>query len=75
MAALDIRGLRPGTVWTDANYWMADPPQLVACAGRGIRIQRGIGMLIHQGALSFQLFTGVVVDSDTIRGVLDIGGW
>lgn len=75
VAALDVRGLRPGSVWTDANYWMADPPQLVACAARGVRIQRGIGMLIHQGAGSFQLFTGVAVDSDTIRGVLDIGGW
>jgi shikimate 5-dehydrogenase len=32
-------------------------------------------MLIHQGALSFQLFTGIATDGDTIRGVLDIGGW
>ncbi|MES2638915.1 MAG: shikimate dehydrogenase [Myxococcota bacterium] len=75
VAALDIRGLPRGAVWTDANYWMADPPQLVACAARGVRIQRGIGMLMHQGALSFALFTEVAVDIDTIRGVLDIGGW
>jgi shikimate dehydrogenase len=80
VAALDVRGLRRGAgadrvVWTDANYWMADPPQLVACAGLGVRIQRGIGMLMHQGALSFALFTAVPVDTDTIRGVLDIGGW
>jgi shikimate dehydrogenase len=75
VAALDIRGLARGAVWTDANYWMSDPPQLVACARLGVRIQRGIGMLIHQGALSFELFTGVRVDGDAIRGVLDIGGW
>jgi shikimate dehydrogenase len=75
VAALDVGGLAKGAVWTDANYWMADPPALVACAGRGVRIQRGIGMLMHQGALSFELFTGVSVDADTIRGVLDIGGW
>lgn len=75
VAALAITGLRRGSAWTDANYWMADPPQLAACARRGVRIQRGIGMLIHQGALSFQLFTGVGVDADAIRGVLDIGGW
>lgn len=73
--ALDIRNVQTGGVWTDANYWMADPPQLAACAVRGVRIQRGIGMLMHQGALSFGLFTGVAVDADTIRGVLDIGGW
>lgn len=75
VAALDPSGLAPGTAWTDANYWMADPPQLAACAALGFRIQRGIGMLMHQGALSFELFTGVSVDCDTIRGVLDIGGW
>lgn len=75
VAALDVRALRPGSVWTDANYWMSDPPQLAACVRRGVRIQRGIGMLIHQGALSFELFAGVPVDGDAIRGVLDIGGW
>ncbi|MFN7147614.1 MAG: shikimate dehydrogenase [Myxococcota bacterium] len=75
VSALDVRGLRRGAVWTDANYWMADPPQLTACVASGVRIQRGIGMLMHQGALSFALFTGVSVDTDTIRGVLDIGGW
>lgn len=75
VAALDVAGLRRGAAWTDANYWMADPPQLAACAARGVRIQRGIGMLMHQGALSFAHFAGVPVDVDTIRGVLDIGGW
>lgn len=75
VAALDVRALRPGSVWTDANYWMTEPPQLVRCAGRGVRIQRGIGMLVHQGAESFRLFTGVAVDPDTVRGVLDLGGW
>lgn len=75
VSTLDVDRLHPGTVWTDVNYWMSDPPRLVACAARGVRIQRGIGMLIHQGALSFRLFTGVEVDGDTIRGVLDIGGW
>lgn len=75
VAALPIDALRPGAVWTDANYWMADPPQLAACAARGVRIQPGIGMLLSQGALSFELFTGLFVDPDTVRGVLDVGGW
>jgi shikimate dehydrogenase len=75
VATLDVRALARGAVWTDANYWMSEPPQLVACAAHGVRIQRGIGMLMHQGALSFGLFTAKTVDADTIRGVLDIGGW
>jgi shikimate dehydrogenase len=75
VAGLRIDGLAPNAVWTDANYWMADPPLLTACARRGVRIQRGIGMLLHQGALSFELFTGNKVGSEAVRGVLDIGGW
>lgn len=73
--AFPVAHLAPGAVWTDANYWMADPPLFAACAARGVRIQRGIGMLMHQGARSFELFTGHPVAADTIRGVLDIGGW
>jgi shikimate dehydrogenase len=64
-----------GAVWTDANYWLPEPPLLAACAARGVRIQRGIGMLMHQGARSFEFFSGRPVAADTIRGVLDIGGW
>lgn len=75
VAALSVAALQPGSVWTDANYWMADPPQLAACALRGVRIQPGIGMLLSQGALSFELFTGLSVHPDTVRGVLDVGGW
>lgn len=75
IGALDVRVIAPASAWTDVNYWLSDPPRLAACAAHGIRVQRGIGMLIHQGALSFGLFTGVAVDGDTIRGVLDIGGW
>ncbi len=75
VAALDVALLPARAVWTDANYWQADPPQLAACARRGVRIQRGIGMLMHQGALSYALFTGISVDSHAIRGVLDVGGW
>lgn len=75
VAALGIARLPRTSTWTDTNYWMADPPQLAACAARGIRIQRGIGMLVHQGALSFERFTGVAVSPDAVRGVLDLGGW
>ncbi len=72
---LPVEELPEGAAWTDANYWMADPPRLAACARRGLRLQRGIGMLMHQGARAFTLFTGHVVGPDAIRGVLDVGGW
>jgi shikimate dehydrogenase len=75
VAALSLAALPRTATWTDTNYWMADPPQLTTCAARGIRIQRGIGMLVHQGARSFERFTGVAVNPDAVRGVLDLGGW
>ncbi len=70
VAALDIRPLPPHAIWCDINYWMDAPPQLAACAARGLRCSDGLGMLIHQGALSFELFTGHPVDPGRIRSFL-----
>ncbi len=71
----DVGVLHRGRVWTDTNYYLADPPLLAACVRRGLRVQQGIGMLMQQGAATFELFTGVPVDVGAVRGVLDIGGW
>jgi shikimate dehydrogenase len=75
IAKLPVACLKPGAIWTDANYYIVDPPNFAACARGGIRLQRGIGMLMHQGALSFELFTGVPVGIAQVRGVLDVGSW
>lgn len=66
-----VHALPPDAVWVDTNYWMADPPALDACARRGLRTSTGIGMLIHQGALSFELFTGYPVDAEALRPALE----
>lgn len=75
VASLPLFSLPPSAIWTDANYYLSDPPQLAACAARRLRVQRGIGMLMHQGARAFHLFTGMEVGVEAIRGVLNIGGW
>lgn len=72
---LPLDRIPPRGVWTDANYYQSEPPRFAACVGRSVRIQRGIGMLMHQGARAFACFTGVEVEVELIRGVLDIGGW
>lgn len=70
VAALSLDALPPTAIWCDINYWMAEPPQVAAAAARGLRVSTGLGMLIHQGALSFELFTGYPVAPARIRAFL-----
>jgi shikimate 5-dehydrogenase len=74
-AAEAVAGLNPsllcgGSSWVDINYWMADPPGREACLKAGVRFHDGLGMLAHQGALAFELFTGYPVTGLEIRAVL-----
>ncbi len=61
--ALPAHEIRPETIWVDINYWMADPPHLHALQRAGRRTQDGLPMLLHQGALAFELFTGLPVEA------------
>ncbi len=68
--AFDVSRLGADAVWVDINYWMQDPPCKAACAAHGIAFVDGMGMLVHQGALSFELFTGHPIDPAELRGIL-----
>jgi shikimate dehydrogenase len=57
-------------IWVDINYWMKNPPCLQACVNRGLRTSNGLGMLVHQGALSFELFTGQPIDPSELKGII-----
>jgi shikimate dehydrogenase len=70
IAVLDPAVLRPDASWVDINYWMNDPPGVQACANAGIRFHSGLGMLAHQGALAFELFTGYPATGAEIRSFL-----
>ena len=63
--------LSPTASWVDINYWMANPPGQHACREAGIRFHDGLGMLAHQGALAFELFTGHPVTGAEIRRFLE----
>lgn len=67
---LPVDGLPADAIWCDINYWMREPPQLAACAARGLRTSTGLGMLLHQGALSFELFTGTPIEARDLREIL-----
>lgn len=68
--ALSVATLPEDAVWCDINYWNPDPPRLAACLARGLRVQRGLPMLVHQAVLSFALFTGVSVEADDVSARL-----
>ncbi len=70
VSAFDVAALPDSAIWVDSNYWMEEPPALEACRSRGLRTSNGLGMLIHQGALSFELFTGHPIDAGELRAIL-----
>jgi len=51
--------LNPGQLVVDTVYHPMETPFLAAARARGIRAANGLGMLVHQAALAFELWTGV----------------
>lgn len=56
--ALPAAWLNPGALCYDLNYGPAADPLRRRCAASGIRYADGLGMLVGQAALSFELWTG-----------------
>jgi shikimate dehydrogenase len=50
--------LTPGQFVLDTVYHPAETPLLAAARARGVPCTNGIGMLVHQAALAFELWTG-----------------
>lgn len=56
--AVDFGGVRPGMVACDVIFNPVDTPFLRACAERGAHTVDGLGMLVNQGAINYELWTG-----------------
>jgi shikimate dehydrogenase len=50
--------LHPGQLVYDTVYHPAETPLLAAARARGVSAANGLGMLVHQAALAFELWTG-----------------
>jgi shikimate dehydrogenase len=57
---LDLAHLHPGQVVADLVYHPLRTPLLVAAEAAGAVPVDGLGMLVHQAALAFELWTGIV---------------
>lgn len=69
--ALPLDALRPGALVTDLVYAPRDTALLVAARTHGARTLDGTAMLLHQGALAFELWTGLRAPLDVMRAALD----
>ena len=65
-APFDAAKLRAGQFVYDTVY-PVETPLLREARARGLRAAGGLGMLVHQGALSFSLWTGVTPPLDVMR--------
>lgn len=63
----DVAVLSDGAVVADTVYHPAETPLLAAARARGLQCIGGLGMLVHQAALSFQAFTGVDAPLEVMR--------
>jgi shikimate dehydrogenase len=68
---LDPARLRAGQVVADLVYHPLRTPLLAAAAERGCTIVDGLGMLVHQGARQFALWTGVEAPRPVMRAAAE----
>lgn len=63
--------LNPGTVVCDIVYAPAETSLLRAARERGCRVLPGLGMLLFQGAIAFEMWTGQPAPVAAMRHVLE----
>ena len=68
--AVDFTGVRPGMVACDVIFNPVDTPFLRACAQRGAHTIDGLGMLVNQGAINYELWTGQTAPREVMYATL-----
>jgi len=67
---LDPSVLEPGQVVVDLVYHPQLTPLVRSARARGLTAFNGLGMLVHQAALSFEAWTGVAAPLDAMRAAV-----
>lgn len=67
-----VDGLNPNTAVADLSTVPRLSAFLVAAQERGCPVISGLGMLVHQGSLSFKLWTGVDAPLDVMRNAVGL---
>lgn len=61
---------RDGQVLIDTIYVVPETPLMAAARQSGARVANGLGMLLHQGALSLEIWTGASAPVEAMRAAL-----
>ena len=69
--ALDFNSLKPGMVVADVVFSPVRTRFLDDAAARGCRAIDGLGMLVNQGVVGVQYWTGITPDADVMRRALE----
>jgi len=69
-ALLNAEHLSPHHRMLDMTYVLEETPMMAAVRAAGGRAVNGLGMLLHQGARSFELWTGVRPPVEPMRAAL-----
>ncbi|MEX2100631.1 MAG: shikimate dehydrogenase [Acidimicrobiia bacterium] len=64
---IDPERLNPSQLVVDTIYHPMETPLLAAARARGVPCANGLGMLVHQAALAFELWTGCDAPLDVMR--------
>ena len=71
---IDANRLNPGQFVVDTVYHPMETPLLATARARGVACVNGLGMLVHQAALAFELWTGVDAPLDAMRAAAGADG-
>ena len=67
---VDFEGVRPGMVACDVIFNPVDTPFLKHAASRGAKTIDGLGMLVNQGCINYELWTGCEAPRDVMYAKL-----
>ena len=70
---IDANRLNPGQFVVDTVYHPMETPLLAAARARGVACANGLGMLVHQAALAFEMWTGTDAPLDAMRAAATEG--
>lgn len=70
--ALNFDSLKPGMVAADVVFNPTRPHFIRESAARGCRALDGLGMLVNQGIVGVQYWTGIEPDADVMRKALEV---
>jgi shikimate dehydrogenase len=70
-ASLPIEALPAEAAVVDMVYTPLETSVLARARGRGLKVVDGLGMLLHQGAIAFEMWTGVEPPTDVMRSALN----